>query len=68
MSTICSTVREEMRFRSGLRCCTLLWEKTLKTPFATKTMRNWNADDLLRDLHSDARGSQYGRHFHQLFR
>ena len=36
-------------------------------PFATKTMRSWKADDLLRDLHSDARGSQDGGHFHQLF-
>ena len=30
--------------------------------------RDWSGDDLLRDLQSDARGSQDGRHFHQLIR
>ena len=29
---------------------------------------HWSVDDLLRDLQSNARGSQDGRHFHQLFR
>ena len=52
---------------NGSRCCTLSWEKTLKTSTTTTTTRSWIVNGLFHSPLQKRRIGHNRRHFHQLF-